>query len=480
MHRSWERSILVSCLVLMAGVVTAGVPAWAAGKRAASGLPVIESRNLARAAALPMGSRLRLENVRKPDTGESAAFVLERFEVFTADAKVTVHGPHGDEVLAPPANAYFRGTVAGQPDSRVFLAVLPDGTAQGLVNEGEDTYLIGGDEPAVKAARRGPLAMRRIDPTALKASNGEGFNCANEQLPGRSTIEGLDFLSEAPAGPALKAAGSPTAGINTKLATYKARVAIETDYEFYAKFNNSTTASTYIGNLIGYASTLYQAEINTSLAVQSISLWTTTSDPWNQTVSTTCKLMEFGRYWNLNKAGESRTIAHFLSGRPGTGIAWTGALCSTGFGAGASCPGLATDAPWGGGYGFTGGVTGTFNIASPTVVWDLMSVAHEIGHNFNSPHTHCYNGIGGNASPVDQCRSGESGCYSGTQALPGPTGVRSGTLMSYCHLLSGSYTNVALSFGTNHPYGVQPGRVPSRMSSYVSAVAASNPACLAP
>jgi len=469
MHRSWERSILVSCVVWMAGVLTAGVPAWGAGRGAGSALPVVQSRNLARAAAAPVGGRLRLENVRKPDTGESAAFVLERFEVFTADAKVTVHGPHGDEVLAPPANAYFRGTVAGQPESRVFLAVLPDGTAQGLVNEGEDTYLIGGDgQPAVKAGRRAPLAMRRIDPTALKASNGEGFGCANEQLPGRSTIEGLDFPSEAPA------------GITTKIAAYKARVAIETDYEFYAKFNSSTTASTYIGNLIGYASTVYQAEINTSLAVQSISLWTTASDPWNQTVSSTCKLMEFGRYWNLNNAGVSRTIAHFLSGRPGGGIAWTGALCSTGFGAAASCSGLPTDAPWGGGYGFTGGITGTFNIATPTVVWDIMSVAHEIGHNFNSPHTHCYNGIGGDANPVDQCRSGESGCYIGTQLLPGPAGVRSGTLMSYCHLLSGSYGNIAMTFGTSHPYGVQPGRVPSRMSSYVSAVAAGNPACLAP
>jgi hypothetical protein len=109
-----------------------------------------------------------------------------------------------------------------------------------------------------------------------------------------------------------------------------------------------------------------------------------------------------------------------------------------------------------------------------------MSVAHEIGHNFNSPHTHCYNGIGGNSSPVDQCRSGESGCYAGTQALPGPIGVGSGTIMSYCHLLSGSYTNIKLTFGTNHPYGVQPGRVPSRMNSYVAAVAASNPSCLAP
>jgi hypothetical protein len=460
-------------MVMGCVLLTAGVPVWAAGKRTVQ--PVIESRNLAKAAATaPLGSRLRVEDVEKADTGETAAFVLERFNVFTADARITVHGAQGDEVLPPPANAYFRGTVAGRPDSRVFLTVLKDGTAQGMVNEGEEMYLIGGDdEPAAKALRA-PLAMHRIDPGALKASRGEGFQCDNDLLPpGRSTLEGLDFTRMAPAGLAEKAA------IPAKLAAYNARVAIESDYEFYSKFNDTTKATTYIGNLIGYASTIYQAEINTSLAVQSISLWTTSADPWTQTTAT-CGLMEFGRYWNLYKTGVSRSIAFFMSGRPGSGVAWLGSLCSGAFGGSANCSSVPTDAPWGGGYGFTGGMTGTFNITSPTVVWDIMSVAHEIGHTFNSPHTHCYNGIGGNASPVDQCRSGENGCYLGTQTLPGPVGVGSGTIMSYCHLLTGGYTNITLTFGTNHPYGVQPGRVPSRMSSYVSSVAAANPTCLAP
>lgn len=472
MHRNWERSIVMGCILL-----TAGVPAWAAGKRAAAVRTVLESRDLARAAAAaPVGKRLRVENVEKADTGETAAFVLERFEVFTPDAVITVHGAHGDEVLPPPAHAYFRGTVAGHPDSRVFLAVLEDGTTQGMVSEGEAVYLIGGEDEPRPKARRAPLAMHRVDPENLKASRGEGFRCGNELLPpGQTTLDGLDFSAAAPGGPVAKAA---TATITTKAAAYKARVAIETDYEFYTKFYDSAKATTYIGNLIGYASTLYQAEINTSLAVQSISLWTTSSDPWTQTTAT-CGLMEFGRYWNRYKTGVSRTIAHFMSGRSGGGVAWVGKLCSGAFGASASCS-VPTDAPWGGGYGFTGGMSGIFSITNPTVVWDIMGVSHEIGHNFNSPHTHCYNGIGGSSSPVDQCRSGQSGCYSGTQSLPGPVGAGSGTIMSYCHLLGGGYSNISLKFGTNHPYGVMPGRVPSRMSSYVAAVAASNPSCLAP
>ena len=52
--------------------------------------------------------------------------------------------------------------------------------------------------------------------------------------------------------------------------------------------------------------------------------------------------------------------------------------------------------------------------------------------------------------------------------------------MSYCHLVRGSYSDVSLSFGTGHPYGVQPARVPNRMASHVAAVASTNPVCLAP
>ena len=51
--------------------------------------------------------------------------------------------------------------------------------------------------------------------------------------------------------------------------------------------------------------------------------------------------------------------------------------------------------------------------------------------------------------------------------------------MSYCHLLPGNYGNMALSFGTGHPYGVMPDREAVRMSSYVVSTAAGNPSCLA-
>jgi hypothetical protein len=449
-------------------LLAAAGPARAAGPE----LPGVQSRDFALTAArLAVGARLRLENVQVAGTGEARTLVLERFEVFADDAVITVHGDTGDRVLPAPANAYFRGTVDGSPGSRVFLARLEDGQFQGVIGEDGAIFLIGGDAATTKAGG-GPLAMRRVDPALLKASRGELFNCGDAQLPpGPGTGPVPDFTAFA------------TAPLEKAAAAHTGRIAIESDFEFYQLFNSVTNVTNYVGNLVGYASTIYAAELGTSLAVQSLSLWQTSSDPWTQT-SSTCSLFEFGKYWNQNRTSVSRTTAHFLSGKAtGGGVAWLNALCHGAFfsGGAASCPGLGAEStPWGGDYGYTGNLFGTFNINSPSVVWDIYAFSHELGHNFGSPHTHCYAGIGGNASPIDQCYGSESGCYSGATSTPGPAGTGSGTIMSYCHLRSGGYGNITLTFGTGFGFGVQPAREAAQMNGYIASVASVNPSCIAP
>ncbi|HWU53524.1 MAG TPA: M12 family metallo-peptidase, partial [Tahibacter sp.] len=260
---------------------------------------------------------------------------------------------------------------------------------------------------------------------------------------------------------------------------YRARAAIETDYQFYQRFNNTTTATRYIGDLLAYASTKYVAEINTRIEISFLRLWTTAADPWNETTSS-CSLYEFGSYWNTNMTGVQRTFAHMLSGRTtGGGIAWLGTLCAAPFNTNVTgCSFGSGSLRVGGDYGFTGNISGSFNAGNPQVVWDIVASSHEIGHNFNSPHTHCYGGIGGNANPVDQCYGAESGCYSGATSLPGPAGQGSGTIMSYCHLLSPGLSNISLKFGNAHPWGVAPERVPTRMLAKMTSLAQSNPTCV--
>ena len=479
----WNLSrALVTSSLLAGTLVLADAPVLAAADTEVPedlALPVVRGRDLARAAAVvPVGGRLMLEDVRKVDTGEPGAFVLQRFQVFAADAEITVHGEEGEEVLPAPANVYFRGEVAGRPGSLVFLAVLEDGTVQGFASEDGESYLV----VPRQENEAGALEMHRVSPAALKSS--QGFACGNDKLPPTldGALEGLD-LAAAAAEATLETSAAPA-----RVPAYTARVAIETDFEFYQKFNNATNASNYVAGLVGYASTIYSAEINTSLVVQSVSLWTMSNDPWNQT-TTACSLLEFGNYWNLNRTNVSRTIAHFMSGKAnGGGIAWLGVLCSGAFSTsqaqlGVSCPGLPASGSFGGDYGYTGNMSGLFNPSAPVVMWDIMAVSHEIGHNFNSPHTHCYGNLGGDPNPIDRCYAGEcggAGCNCNPVTLPGAAGTGSGTIMSYCHLLGGGFGNMSLNFGTNHPFGVQPAREASRMSSHVVTRATANPSCLAP
>lgn len=426
---------------------------------------------VARAArGLPLGGRLHLEGLTFGAAGAPAGLDLVRFAVFTPDGRIVVHGRNGDEERPFPGNAYFRGHVIGEPGSMAVLSALAAGGARGIVQRAGGIWELGPGPP-------GPDGSRGLTARPVEAPEGATFECAAGELtPPPETFETKS--TGAPGGGTLEAL--PQAATST---SYTARVAVETDWELFQRFGTEVALTNYVGDLFAYASTIYDGEIATDLQVTHLSIWTTSADPYSFTG--TCGLFEFGRYWNDNRTGVSRTIAHFVSGKStSVGVGWLGVLCRGPFNVnhGGSCPGLSPQIDnYGGAYGISSGIRGTFNPASPSVVWDIVVVSHEIGHNFNSPHTHCYNGLGGSTSPVDQCYNGEasSGCYGGTPQLPGPAGAGSGTLMSYCHLLSPGLSNLSLTFGTGHPYGVLPQRVPDRMRAHVEATAALAPACLA-
>lgn len=399
-----------------------------------------------------------------------AKLELERFRVFEPGAEVVIHGEGGRvERRRAPDHAYFRGVVAGRPGSRAFLVVRESGELRGLVTTEKGVTILASTEAG------GEVRNRELGTADLRALGGPSFECGVE---GHETAL-TDWLV-----PTLGDAAEPVPSGNL---SYTARVAIETDFEYLGKFGGSTTAATdYAGDLIGYASTIYDSEIATNLIIPSISLWTSAADPWAQT-SPGCGFYEFGKYWNTNNGTVSRTLAHFLSGKStNAGIGWIGVLCRSSFSSTTHtppdpdpCPTLPDSDLYGGDYGFTGGIDGNFDPDSPTVLWDILAVSHEIGHNFNSPHTHCYGGIGGNANAVDSCYAGEcgsTGCYCGSTSLPG--GGASGTIMSYCHLLSGGLGNISLNFGSGHPFGIVPQRVPDRMRGHVESRASSNPGCL--
>ncbi len=397
---------------------------------------------------LPLATEALVDGVRLPFGNGSAALHLERFDVFTPDATIVIHGADGEAHQAAPHPVMYRGSVEGEPGSVVFLTAPADGPVEGFARTA-------GRLLRLTDAVDGRLELR--DELSREMAVARPFTCGTETLP-PVPASAAEIPDAAAQGATSAASGS----------WYGVEVAVETDYEFYAKFPNVGSATSYVAVLFGGAAAIYRADLDTNLVVNSLSLWTggAGSDPWTYTDS--CRaLADLGNYWHTNHpmVNLPRDTVHLLSGKSlGGGIAWVGVLAAGDHSQTINCGGSSI-ATYSGGYGMVGSIAGNYYPSNVNPVWDIIAVSHEIGHNFNSPHTHCYNGIGG-TEPVDTCYSGEPGCYAGPTSVP--TG--GGSIMSYCHLKAGGYNNINLSFGAPGLYGTNSERVPERMRAKVDAV----------
>src|SRR5262245_5995221 len=334
----------------------------------------------------------------------SVDLALTRFSPFAPGARAEAVAADGVHQVPLPDNAYFTGSVVGEAGSRVVL-VAGANEVSGFVVSGGTVYPFGAD------ASGGHLvyALPDADPAVYPPP---GDFCANDLHPAEVTPPGAAHLLR-------DAAPPPTSVITLKVAD----VAIETDQELRSKFASDQAALNYLASLLAAATAIYERDVSVRLRFSYIRLWDgSPADPWTAT-ATSDALNEVRSYWN-NPANDMNAIAgphdlvHFISGKAVQGgIAYRDVLCNSAFGYGVSQ------------------VFGSFNLANPQQIWDVVVVTHELGHNFGSPHSHCYN------PPLDHCYNAETGCYAGAVE------VSHGTLMSYCHLLSGGLANIDMLFG---------------------------------
>ncbi|MEM1182030.1 MAG: M12 family metallo-peptidase [Acidobacteriota bacterium] len=474
MPSTFPRPLGAACL---AGALTLAI---AAGASALELTALSTPQGLERARAATPGDTLTLTGLAL-GADELSSLELRRVQIFTPGATLFVDIDGENRALTAPDIAWYTGRIVGVPGSRAALGVRATGEVRGLISKPGGHWMLG---RARGAALSSHVQVRQIDQMSEVQTPG-GHDCGSNELtlpdgtlPPSALHANLIESLEAKVRDArkmAKAGGNPT---------YTARIAVETDIQFLDKFGDDANAAlAYLGDIFAYVTGIFEDEIDTSLAITHSQFWATT-DPWTQG-NPACALLEFGRYWNDNNGSIDRTIAHFFSGRNnGGGIAWVGVLCSGAFNYQASLLGCSLTPDndnYGGGYGYTGDMDANFDLDNPSFVWDVYGWNHEVGHNFNSPHTHCYNGVGGSSNPVDTCESGECslGCYCGSEALPcGTSGGGCGTIMSYCHLRSGGLANISPTFGAGHPWGDTPDRVPTRMGAHVVSRANSNPGCL--
>ena len=334
----------------------------------------------------------------------AADLVLARFEPFAPGARVEIVEPGGARALTLPDRVYFRGRVAGEDDSHVLL-IAARARVHGFVVSRGEVFPFG---PDGRGGHRS-YALRDADPTRYPPP---GDFCANDLAPEAVRIP-----------PAARALAATPPVASTAGTLKQANVAIDTDQELRAKFASDSAALDYLASLAAAATSIYERDVAVRLRFSYIRLWgAAPPDPWSATAPGGA-LGEVRTYWNdpankMDTTAGPRTVVHFVSGKSVQGgVAYIDVLCNASYGYGVSQ------------------VYGSFDLSQPSQIWDALVFTHELGHNFGTPHTHCY------SPPLDKCFSGEAGCYAG------PVVASRGTIMSYCHLLAGGLSNIDLVFG---------------------------------
>lgn len=432
---------LVFASLIVAAVASASPPVETSWQRS----------NLATTAhALPVGADLRIADFPLNVDGPGTSLVLQKFRLWKPGAKVTVVAKGRSTTSQPPRRSYFRGTVDADPSSFVFASVDGAGQWRGLITLEQHTFVFAGDD------------LRRADLVNAKAGRSGNWSCANDalnRLPGPVTSALGPRLPDVR--PAPEHADSPTAvrarGASPEGALFTGDVAVETDWEFFDLFASEGEASAYVSDLMGAIAAIFLRDIDTLPQLSDLYLYTegAAQDPWSAT-NVVDAVFQVRDYWQANRSDVERSTVHFLTGKNmGGGVAFIGSLCDTALG-----------------YGVNGEVSGTFDPGDPTIVSDIFTSAHELGHSFGSDHTHCYNGVPtAGDPPIDMCWGSEKSCYAGPTSLPDD----GGSILSYCSLQGGGLSNVSLYLGRKGFYGERSERVQETMVSYLESVASCLP-----
>jgi len=169
---------------------------------------------------------------------------------------------------------------------------------------------------------------------------------------------------------------------------------LDIDFHMVETFGTAFAAARYGVELVAIVNRDAYVDVGFNLKVASINVRTSYLSSTGTPSAYLDALERIPRPANVN-------LLHSLSTRRlGGGVAYLGGLYSTNF-----C------------YGVSGSLNGGFSS------WDRIVVAHELGHNFGSGHTHSYD------PPIDTC---------GNSCPASPIG----TIMSYCHLCSGGLSNI--------------------------------------
>eukprot|EP01127_Copromyxa_protea_P010054 TRINITY_DN2412_c1_g6_i1.p1 TRINITY_DN2412_c1_g6~~TRINITY_DN2412_c1_g6_i1.p1 ORF type:complete len:709 (-),score=102.30 TRINITY_DN2412_c1_g6_i1:809-2935(-) len=366
-----------------------------------------------RRALLETPDYFRLNGLRGAG-GSTHDFVLKRAHVLDKSLKVTVDDSETVVNIAPIFHGYLVN------DSYTLLTIsfpnLEEGDASplGMVHHSNGLHSslsfdneFGITVQEVEATSEG-ASVRHTQCNTTSEHHSEHHHHHEEHLSEKRGSIGVN--------------GLPIGTIPLRVIDY----VIETDVAFFSIHGyNTQNAVNYIMTVVAATNVIYERDIRATLVVRNIGLHSRNAPARD--------MYTLGSY--LQRRPDIAALADaavILQGSgPGGGLAYIGTVCTP--------------------YTNVGhfGSKGAYGSNSWNAPEDLIMMAHETGHILGSPHTHDQTGY----NPlIDSCGltlQGSSIPYDG------------GSIMSYCHLTSGSngYSNIRLYMGYVGSFGYHSERV---------------------
>ncbi|MBX7163016.1 MAG: T9SS type A sorting domain-containing protein [Saprospiraceae bacterium] len=348
-------------------------------------------------------------DVMTPDR-KSLSLYLERQEVFGEESRI-LDSDH--KIIGETSGGvYYRGVAIGLPQSLVALSIFEDQLI-GVISLPVTGNLVLGKAKSGSSTELSLNAHVLFYERDLIAKM--PFSCGTEEIPQLNgeqqlSVQGISQL--------------PVYDVRCR----KVKVHLECDYKLYQDQARSVNqVKNYMTGLFNVVKTLYYNEY-IQIEISDILVWTN-QDPYLHTTLANI-IYHYAGYRKDNFTGNiTQLISTFQPQQPG-GIAFVGTICQNYNG---------QSGPHS--FAFIYNTYSNF----PTYSWSVYVMAHEMGHNYGSWHTHsCVWGVNKN-SQLDNCQPPDLGsCASG----PAPTG--GGTIMSYCHL-----TSYGINFSKG--FGKEPG-----------------------
>lgn len=313
---------------------------------------------------------------------------LSEFSVIGPNTRIVIQNGDKETEGAMPTVKTYRGKVVGDPNTHVVLCLTNDKVSGMIRFNGREQFTIGYDKTP---------SLAYVTVTSALTGVVGGGECAidNEKL--YDPTNSLEKFAK------VKTSGK-TPSQKPQVATKSATIAFDADKQCYDFFGDQTSLTDYLVARLAVISSVYESELDVALQLGRLKIYTT-ADPYTGT-SLQPLLQSFTNYWSANNSSIDRTLAHLISKKiPGggaAGLAWLSGLCKKNIG-----------------YAVTSIMGST---SFPSV--DESVIAHEIGHNFGSAHTH--NCAAYPPDGIDHCVAAEGGCSWTPQQVPG-------SIMSYCN-----------------------------------------------